>query len=174
MSTDKFPTTIVEWLRTKVLNNPKYLEDLINPTNYKAIENKYQHKLNLQIAEYRRLELVNVIWLEFQKLASEAKEPKTKESAGKFVNYLRNQRLLDKREFYKTQDSKIQTAIYEFSEICHVDGIHIEDACPICYESYTQTDMVMITTCAHAFHLACIEKWLITHKQCPLCRRVIV
>ena len=52
MSLNKFPLTIVEWLRAKVMNNPRYLENLINTANYKAIEAKYQHYLNLQIAKY--------------------------------------------------------------------------------------------------------------------------
>ena len=48
------------------------------------------------------------------------------------------------------------------------------DTCPICLQSYSNTDFVSILGCSHTFHSTCIERWLQTQKSnCALCRQSI-
>lgn len=47
-----------------------------------------------------------------------------------------------------------------------------ESDCVICLEPLTQEVEMMI--CGHAFHTACIKRWLDKSSRCPLCREVIV
>jgi hypothetical protein len=47
----------------------------------------------------------------------------------------------------------------------------INTVCPICQENYKEDDeMVLITTCKHVYHAACINEWFKQRLQCPTCR----
>jgi len=43
-----------------------------------------------------------------------------------------------------------------------------EDDCSICMTPLR--DNVVLTTCGHKFHSACVTPWLNSHRTCPLCR----
>ncbi|GJJ71214.1 hypothetical protein EMPS_03564 [Entomortierella parvispora] len=46
--------------------------------------------------------------------------------------------------------------------------------CVICLEEYVDEDELRILPCKHEYHVACIDKWLITRKKfCPTCKRDI-
>ncbi|KAL2077794.1 hypothetical protein ACEWY4_027298 [Coilia grayii] len=42
--------------------------------------------------------------------------------------------------------------------------------CAVCIEGYKHGEVVMILTCGHFFHKACIEPWLLEHRTCPMCK----
>ncbi|KAJ9559597.1 hypothetical protein OSB04_004757 [Centaurea solstitialis] len=42
--------------------------------------------------------------------------------------------------------------------------------CPICLEEFHVGDGVRGLPCAHNFHVACIDKWLMLNIKCPRCR----
>ncbi|KAI3684527.1 hypothetical protein L6452_33751 [Arctium lappa] len=42
--------------------------------------------------------------------------------------------------------------------------------CPICLEEFHVGDGVRGLPCAHNFHVACIDKWLVLNIKCPRCR----
>ena len=47
-------------------------------------------------------------------------------------------------------------------------------SCGICFEPFRVNEMVSwasTSDCHHAFHPLCIEKWLLRHDDCPICRR---
>lgn len=48
-----------------------------------------------------------------------------------------------------------------------------EDPCSICQEEYVVGDEVRELPCGHFFHSACIDRWLVIQKKCPLCRHDI-
>ncbi|RZC24610.1 E3 ubiquitin-protein ligase [Glycine soja] len=46
------------------------------------------------------------------------------------------------------------------------------DACPTCFEGYTEQNPMIITKCGHHFHLSCILEWQERRETCPICRKV--
>jgi len=43
--------------------------------------------------------------------------------------------------------------------------------CPICLAEFEEGEKVrVIPKCNHGFHLECIDKWLVSHSSCPMCR----
>ncbi|ERM95369.1 E3 ubiquitin-protein ligase RING1 [Amborella trichopoda] len=55
------------------------------------------------------------------------------------------------------------------------DGL-IEGAdCSVCLSEFNEGEEVrLLPKCSHAFHLPCIDTWLRSHTNCPLCRAPIV
>jgi len=47
--------------------------------------------------------------------------------------------------------------------------------CSICFEEFKETDLVTPLSCdvRHYFHNHCIEQWIKTKNECPLCRKEI-
>lgn len=55
----------------------------------------------------------------------------------------------------------------------HVSGLEVE--CSICISMFQEGErMKVLPQCRHAFHAQCVDKWLMTHSSCPLCRTPIV
>jgi hypothetical protein len=42
--------------------------------------------------------------------------------------------------------------------------------CLICQEEMSKVDMVRMLTCFHHYHVKCIDQWLKTKRECPLCK----
>ena len=42
--------------------------------------------------------------------------------------------------------------------------------CAVCLEGFSRGDCVSRLPCTHQFHRACIERWLSSHVECPVCR----
>lgn len=46
--------------------------------------------------------------------------------------------------------------------------------CPICLGLFEENErMKVIPKCMHVYHLECLDKWLQSHANCPLCRSTI-
>ncbi|CAL9751573.1 unnamed protein product [Musa acuminata subsp. burmannicoides] len=44
--------------------------------------------------------------------------------------------------------------------------------CAVCLSEFEADDKLrLLPKCSHAFHLDCIDTWLLSHSTCPLCRR---
>jgi hypothetical protein len=51
--------------------------------------------------------------------------------------------------------------------------IEYED-CPICYDSLkTSAKNLVTTSCRHSYHNECLQKWLLSKRNCPVCRQNI-
>ncbi|KDP39976.1 hypothetical protein JCGZ_03507 [Jatropha curcas] len=47
--------------------------------------------------------------------------------------------------------------------------------CPICLGEFEQGEKVKILPkCNHGFHVKCVDKWLLLHSSCPLCRQPLL
>ncbi|GFY87375.1 RING/U-box superfamily protein [Actinidia rufa] len=47
--------------------------------------------------------------------------------------------------------------------------------CSVCLNEFEEDENLrLLPKCSHAFHIACIDTWLTSHKNCPLCRAPIV
>jgi len=68
-----------------------------------------------------------------------------------------------------------QETINEFSreEVFSTELIPDKDRalCPICLEDYEEGDKLRYLQCKHHFHLECVDKWLLSNKSCPVCKR---
>ncbi|KAB1200444.1 RING-H2 finger protein ATL73 [Morella rubra] len=44
-------------------------------------------------------------------------------------------------------------------------------SCAICLVDFSEGDKIrVLPKCDHRFHVACIDKWLLSHSSCPTCR----
>ncbi|KAJ0726633.1 putative transcription factor C2H2 family [Helianthus annuus] len=51
----------------------------------------------------------------------------------------------------------------------------IDSDCPVCLGVFEEEESLrLLPKCSHAFHVACIDTWLRSHKNCPLCRAPVV
>ena len=48
-----------------------------------------------------------------------------------------------------------------------------EAICPICQEDFKYGKTIEVTCCDNKFHYACLCKWLMYNKKCPLCKYTI-
>lgn len=55
------------------------------------------------------------------------------------------------------------------------DGLVHDNECAVCLSEFQDDENLrLLPKCTHAFHLPCIDMWLSTHSNCPLCRANIV
>ncbi|KAL9267577.1 NEP1-interacting protein 1-like protein [Drosera capensis] len=53
-----------------------------------------------------------------------------------------------------------------------VDASGEKVSCSVCLQDFQVVETVRsLPQCHHMFHLPCIDKWLVRHGSCPLCRR---
>ncbi|CAO2830588.1 unnamed protein product [Amaranthus hypochondriacus] len=59
-----------------------------------------------------------------------------------------------------------------------LDGYFVggdDSSCSVCLTEFEDgDDLRLLPKCSHAFHVSCIDTWLRSHKNCPLCRAPIV
>ncbi|XP_018818052.2 RING-H2 finger protein ATL52-like [Juglans regia] len=55
------------------------------------------------------------------------------------------------------------------------EGLIDGTECSICLSEFEEDESLrLLPKCSHAFHLPCIDSWLRSHKNCPLCRAPVV
>ncbi|KAL1215594.1 NEP1-interacting protein 1 [Cardamine amara subsp. amara] len=54
----------------------------------------------------------------------------------------------------------------------NLDASGNKDSCSVCLQDFQLGETVRsLPHCHHMFHLPCIDKWLLKHGSCPMCRR---
>ncbi|CAA7409848.1 unnamed protein product [Spirodela intermedia] len=46
-----------------------------------------------------------------------------------------------------------------------------DETCRICQEDYDEGEDIGMLSCGHAFHVACVGRWLTQRNVCPICRK---
>eukprot|EP00992_Anisonema_acinus_P011165 TRINITY_DN7187_c0_g1_i1.p1 TRINITY_DN7187_c0_g1~~TRINITY_DN7187_c0_g1_i1.p1 ORF type:complete len:221 (+),score=41.07 TRINITY_DN7187_c0_g1_i1:56-718(+) len=59
-------------------------------------------------------------------------------------------------------------------EVPYVPDKNCDGSCTICYEDYTERDLLIQLHCRHRFHAACLREWLAGHASCPFCQGAAV
>lgn len=55
------------------------------------------------------------------------------------------------------------------------EGLIDGTVCSVCLGEFEQEESLrLLPKCSHAFHIPCIDTWLRSHKNCPLCRAPVV
>ncbi|XP_061948722.1 E3 ubiquitin-protein ligase RING1-like [Populus nigra] len=55
------------------------------------------------------------------------------------------------------------------------EGLIDGTECSVCLSEFQEDESLrLLPKCSHAFHISCIDTWLRSHKNCPLCRAPIV
>ncbi|CAO3575134.1 unnamed protein product [Mortierella alpina] len=49
----------------------------------------------------------------------------------------------------------------------------LDENCTICLQTYDILDLLRTLPCRHGFHVECIDTWLQTSAQCPICRQEV-
>ncbi|KAJ4848944.1 hypothetical protein Tsubulata_034180 [Turnera subulata] len=72
----------------------------------------------------------------------------------------------------------LQPAVISSISVCKYkrgDGLVEGTDCAVCLSEFEEDETVrLLPKCSHAFHLPCIDTWLRSHTNCPLCRAPIV
>ncbi|KAL5973853.1 hypothetical protein ACLOJK_030511 [Asimina triloba] len=72
----------------------------------------------------------------------------------------------------------LDEAIIKSIAVCRYrqgDGLVDGTDCSVCLNEFQEDERLrLLPKCSHAFHLHCIDTWLKSHSNCPLCRASIV
>ncbi|XP_060217923.1 RING-H2 finger protein ATL51-like [Lycium barbarum] len=62
--------------------------------------------------------------------------------------------------------------VYKFKK---GEGLVEDTECAVCLSEFQEDENLrLLPKCSHAFHLPCIDTWLKSHSNCPLCRANVV
>ncbi|KAJ0087698.1 hypothetical protein Patl1_31929 [Pistacia atlantica] len=68
----------------------------------------------------------------------------------------------------KASETDIVTGV-KYQKETHVKDIGTE--CPVCLSVFTDGEEIkQLSACKHSFHASCIDMWLKSHSNCPICR----
>jgi Ring finger domain len=55
------------------------------------------------------------------------------------------------------------------------DGLVVSTDCSVCLGEFNEDESLrLLPECTHAFHVECIDKWLESHSNCPICRASVI
>ncbi|KAJ4889002.1 putative RING-H2 finger protein ATL49 [Raphanus sativus] len=79
------------------------------------------------------------------------------------------------QQLFNLHDSGVEQSLIDKLPVFHyksVIGLKITSFdCPVCLSEFeTEDKLRLLPKCSHAFHVDCIDTWLLSHSTCPLCR----
>uniref|UniRef100_A0A7N0VGS1 RING-type E3 ubiquitin transferase n=1 Tax=Kalanchoe fedtschenkoi TaxID=63787 RepID=A0A7N0VGS1_KALFE len=73
-----------------------------------------------------------------------------------------------------TANNGLDEALIKMITVCEYargDGLVEGTECSVCLSEFEEGEKLrLLPKCSHAFHLPCIDMWLESHSNCPLCR----
>lgn len=83
-----------------------------------------------------------------------------------------------RHEPWQGRNSGLDEALIKSITACKYkrgDGLVEGTDCSVCLSEFQEDENLrLLPKCSHAFHLPCIDMWLKSHSNCPLCRAVII
>jgi hypothetical protein len=94
-------------------------------------------------------------------------------SSGTCDNTIQNAELINKYNALTSgqKNDNIEITASPFS--VNIMNRTLDDECPICFDSYVDSNVLFCQTCGNVVHKKCIEKWLETRNDCIYCRSTI-
>ncbi|KAL3818645.1 hypothetical protein ACJIZ3_004550 [Penstemon smallii] len=81
------------------------------------------------------------------------------------------------QQLFQLHDSGLDQALIDTLPIFYykeIMGLKEPFDCAVCLCEFTDWDKLkLLPNCSHAFHIQCIETWLLSNSTCPLCRSLI-
>ncbi|XP_047335040.1 RING-H2 finger protein ATL46-like [Impatiens glandulifera] len=81
------------------------------------------------------------------------------------------------QQLFHLHDSGLEQAfidtlpVFMFKEVMHTKE---QFDCAVCLCEFSQNDKLrLLPICSHAFHIGCIDTWLLSNSSCPICRGAI-
>ncbi|KAL5742802.1 hypothetical protein ACOSP7_029534 [Xanthoceras sorbifolium] len=72
----------------------------------------------------------------------------------------------------KPDEKEAAVSGVKYQKESHVKDIGSE--CPVCLSVFSDGEQVkQLSACKHSFHAACIDMWLNSHSNCPICRATV-
>eukprot|EP00927_Polykrikos_kofoidii_P010236 TRINITY_DN14330_c0_g1_i3.p1 TRINITY_DN14330_c0_g1~~TRINITY_DN14330_c0_g1_i3.p1 ORF type:complete len:327 (+),score=51.84 TRINITY_DN14330_c0_g1_i3:102-1082(+) len=65
-----------------------------------------------------------------------------------------------------------QTMVAPFRSAAGLDDTALTE-CAICMEEFEDSQMVRTLPCLHRFHVSCVDKWLRSSRECPICKHAV-
>ncbi|XP_055814833.1 RING-H2 finger protein ATL54-like [Solanum dulcamara] len=86
--------------------------------------------------------------------------------------------VVEQGEFSNIQTVGLQQSVINTIKICKYkrgEGLIEGTECSVCLSEFQEDETLRILPkCNHAFHIPCIDTWLKSHTNCPMCRSDIV
>ncbi|XP_019154214.1 PREDICTED: RING-H2 finger protein ATL46-like [Ipomoea nil] len=81
------------------------------------------------------------------------------------------------QHLFRLHDSGLDQAIIDALPMFYykdITGLKEPFDCAVCLCEFLEQDMLrLLPLCCHAFHIHCIDTWLLSNSTCPLCRGLI-
>uniref|UniRef100_A0A6N2MA82 RING-type E3 ubiquitin transferase n=1 Tax=Salix viminalis TaxID=40686 RepID=A0A6N2MA82_SALVM len=78
------------------------------------------------------------------------------------------------QQLFHLHDSGLDQAFIDALPVFHykeIVGLKEPFDCPVCLCEFSEKDKLrLLPMCSHAFHINCIDTWLLSNSTCPLCR----
>uniref|UniRef100_A0A5B7BNP9 RING-type E3 ubiquitin transferase n=1 Tax=Davidia involucrata TaxID=16924 RepID=A0A5B7BNP9_DAVIN len=78
------------------------------------------------------------------------------------------------RDQWQVASTGLDEAVIKSITVCKYkkgDGLVEGTECAVCLNEFVDDESLrLLPKCSHAFHLPCIDTWLKSHSNCPLCR----
>ncbi|KAG0470745.1 hypothetical protein HPP92_017445 [Vanilla planifolia] len=79
------------------------------------------------------------------------------------------------QELFQLHDAGVDQSFIDMLPIFlykTIIGLNDPFDCAVCLSEFEPEDKLrLLPKCSHAFHIECIDTWLLSHSTCPLCRR---
>ncbi|CAK9868700.1 unnamed protein product [Sphagnum jensenii] len=82
------------------------------------------------------------------------------------------------QQLFHLHDSGVEQAFIDTLPVFaygSIRGLKDSADCAVCLNEFGEDDRLrLLPKCNHAFHLSCIDTWLLSNSTCPLCRRSLL